>query len=293
MQNIVALVLYFLLIRYTLICSISINNWKNSFRLAKLLGLTVLDFWFMRRYLTLYGWPSLPSFRFTDTTHLLDCQEQNINQTHEANTVEWLSRFLMMLKTGTFPFHSLQPLKWDLGMAADIDRTLVPNYLDHFQVIKTEESVASELQMINGSIETKDGYRQFKSGGTSVAFLTSFPKGYGDQKKVKAWVDDFQKLPYVSPNEDSAHIGPNGDLMEKIVVGVLHELFTRIFTWYPGIFYLSLKCKTTTITLKEGYSRGKLVDEHPLASIRKKYYYVTRTGILYRGQAIKMVNLTW
>ncbi|KAI3914116.1 hypothetical protein MKW92_030865 [Papaver armeniacum] len=70
----------------------------------------------------------------------------------------------------------------------------------------------------------------------------------------------------------------------------LPRKFTRIFTWYPGIFYLSLKCKTTTITLKEGYSRGKLVDEHPLASIRKKYYYVTRTGILYRGKGVNLIT---
>lgn len=70
----------------------------------------------------------------------------------------------------------------------------------------------------------------------------------------------------------------------------LPHKFTRIFTRYPGIFYLSLKCKTTTITLKEGYSRGKLVDEHPLASIRKKYYYVMRTGILYRGKGVNLIT---
>lgn len=140
----------------------------------------------------------------------------------------------------------------------------------------------------------------------------NFPRGYGLQKKVIAWMDEFQKLPYISPYEDSSQIDPNSDLMEKHVVGVLHELlsltihkktkrnylrrlreelnlphrFTRIFTRYPGIFYLSLKCKTTTVALKEGFRRGKLVDPHPLARIREKYYYVMRTGVIYRGKAL-------
>ncbi|KAI3941668.1 hypothetical protein MKX01_018258 [Papaver californicum] len=278
---------------------------------------------------SLTRWPSLPCFRLSDTAHLLDSQEQNIHQTHEANTVERLSRVLMMLKSRTIPFQSLQPLKWDLGLADDFDRTLIPKYPDHFQVIKAsngtsslslaqwrEEYVVSELQRANESIESNNGYRQFKSGGTSVAFPMSFPKGYGAQKKVKACMDAFQKLPYISPYEDSAHIDPNSDLMEKRIVGVLHVLlsltihkktkrnylrclreemnlphkFTRIFTRYPGVFYLSLKCKTTTITLKEGYYRGKLVNEHPLASIRKKYYYVMRTGILYRGKGVNLIT---
>jgi len=136
-----------------------------------------------------------------------------------------------------------------------------------------------------------------------------FPRGYGAQKKVRAWMEEFQKLPYVSPYADSSKIDPNSDLMEKRVVGVLHEIlsltlhkktkrnylrslreelnlphkFTRIFTRYPGIFYLSLKCKTTTVTLKEGYQSGKLVDPHPLARHRDKFYRVMQTGLLYRG----------
>ena len=63
----------------------------------------------------------------------------------------------------------------------------------------------------------------------------------------------------------------------------LPHKFTCIFTRYPRIFYLSLKCKTTTVTLKEGYQSGKLVDPHPLARHRDKFYHVMQTGLLYRG----------
>lgn len=169
----------------------------------------------------------------------------------------------------------------------------------------------SALQRINErEIESeRDQYREFKRGKAALAFPMRFPRGYGAQRKVRTWMEEFQKLPYISPYADSSKIDPNSDLMEKRVVGVLHEFlsltlhkktkrnylrslreelnlphkFTRIFTRYPGIFYLSLKCKTTTVTLREGYARGKLVDPHPLARHRDKFYHVMKTGLLYRG----------
>lgn len=56
-----------------------------------------------------------------------------------------------------------------------------------------------------------------------------------------------------------------------------------------SIFYLSLKCKTTTVTLKEGYQRGKLVNPHPLVNLRKKFYHVMRMGLLYRAKGVNMI----
>lgn len=130
-------------------------------------------------------------------------------------------------------------------------------------------------------------------------------------------MDEFHRLPYISPYVDPTGIDPESDLMEKRVVGVLHELlsltihkktkrnyirklreelvlphkFTRIFTRYPGIFYFSLKCKTTTVVLREGYERGKLVEPHPLASLRDKVNHVMRTGVLYRDRDLTKLVL--
>lgn len=234
----------------------------------------------------------------------------------------------MMMKSRMAPFQSLHPLKWDLGLPDDFDKTLIRKYPDHFRVVKAsnglaslglaqwrEEFAVSALQRSNERSEVGNEYREFKRGRTALEFPMSFPKGYGGQTKVKAWMEEFQKLPYISPYEDSRRIDPNSELMEKRVVGVLHELlsltihkktkrnylrslrdelnlphkFTRIFTRYPGIFYLSLKCKTTTVSLKEGYRRGKLVDPHPLSRIREKYYHVMRTGVLYRGKGLDLL----
>ncbi|CAN0927484.1 Protein WHAT'S THIS FACTOR 9, mitochondrial [Linum grandiflorum] len=299
----------------------------------KLLGLTVPVLRFLRRYPTLFEefphakYANLPCFRLTETAQFLDSQEQDIHQAHESKTVERLSRVLMMMKTRTAPIQSLHPLKWDLGLPDHFERTLIPKYPDHFRVLKAtngigclqlvefkDEYAVSELLRSHEEKDTGDEYRPFKRG--PLAFPMSFPRGYGGQKKVRAWMDEFHKLPYISPYEDTRRLDPESELMEKRVVGVLHELlsltihkktkrnylrslreelilphkFTRLFTRYPGIFYLSLKCKTTTVALREGYRKGKLVNPHPLARLREKFYHVMRTGVLYRGKGASMVN---
>ncbi|XP_024625726.1 protein WHAT'S THIS FACTOR 9, mitochondrial [Medicago truncatula] len=255
----------------------------------KLLGLTVPVLRFIRRYPTLFHefphprWNSLPCFRLTDTAQLLDSQEQSIYAVHENDIVERFSKFV---KAGN-------------GVSA----IRLVDWCDEFAVSALQKSNQCESE------NASDQYRDFKRGKTALVFPMRFPRGYGGQKKVRFWMDEFQKLPYISPYADSSKIDPKSDLMEKRVVGVLHEFlslclhkktkrnylrslreelnlphkFTRIFTRYPGIFYLSLKCKTTTVTLREGYARGKLVDPHPLARHRDKFYHVMRTGLLYRG----------
>ncbi|XP_038883377.1 protein WHAT'S THIS FACTOR 9, mitochondrial [Benincasa hispida] len=307
----------------------SIADWQ------KLLGLTIPVIRFIRRYPTLFHefphsrYANLRCFRLTDTALFLDQKESSIHQVHENDTVERLCRVLMMMKTRAVPLQSLRPLEWDLGLPCDFERSLVPRYPDHFRLVKAsngdwclrlmewrEEFAVSALQRSNQSSELGDAYRQFKRGHTTLAFPMNFPRGYGAQKKVKAWMEEFQKLPYISPYESCRQIDPNSDLMEKRVVGVLHELlsltlhkktkrnylrslreemnlphkFTRIFTRYPGIFYLSLKCKTTTVSLKEGYQRGKLVNPHPLTCLRERFYHVMKTGLLYRGKGAALLE---
>uniref|UniRef100_A0A7N0V1I5 PORR domain-containing protein n=1 Tax=Kalanchoe fedtschenkoi TaxID=63787 RepID=A0A7N0V1I5_KALFE len=303
----------------------SVADWQ------KLLGLTVPVLRFLRRYPTLFHefpharYASLPCFKLTDAALLLDSQEHNIHQAHQDDTVDRLCRVLMMTHGRMLPLQSLHPLKWDLGLPDDFHTTLVTKYPAYFSLVNSANGIpclrllqwrddlaVSQLQRSN---QAGNEYRKFKQGQTALAFPMNFPRGYGAQKKVKAWMDEFHKLPYISPYEDCSRIDPNSELMEKRVVGVLHEIlsltihkktkrnylrglreqlnlphkFTRLFTRYPGIFYLSLKCKTTTVALKEGYRRGKLVSPHPLTRIREKYYHVMRTGLLYRNKGINLI----
>ncbi|CAH8301036.1 unnamed protein product [Eruca vesicaria subsp. sativa] len=310
----------------------SVADWQ------KLLGLTVPVLRFLRRYPTLFHefphsrYASLPCFKLTETALMLNSQEEIIHQTHEGDTVERLCRLLMMMRTRTVSLRSLHSLKFDLGLPDNYEKTLVMKYPDHFCFVKScngdpclklvtwrDEFAFSALQKQNerSVVAVEDSlYREFKRGQAALTFPMSFPRGYGAQKKVKAWMDEFQSLPYVSPYDDASNIDPESDLMEKRAVGVLHELlsltvhkktkrnylrslraelniphkFTRLFTRYPGVFYLSLKCKTTTVILKEGYRRGKLVDPHPLTRLRDKFYHVMRTGLLHGARGVGMVS---
>ncbi|CAI9100960.1 OLC1v1038151C1 [Oldenlandia corymbosa var. corymbosa] len=305
----------------------------------KTLGLTVQTLRFIRRYPTLFRefphpkWPSLVCFELTDLAKLLHDQEMKVFDQCQSDVVEKLCRLLMMSKTQMMPLKSLLPLKWDLGLPDHFDKKLVEKFPDHFQIVKgtnglaclklakwRDEFAVSELQKMNQKVTGSDSgdgdtYREFKRGKAALEFPMSFPRGYGGQKKVKAWMDEFQKLPYISPYEDCRRIDPDSELMEKRVVGVLHEFlsltiykktkrnylrslreelvlpqrFTRLFTRYPGIFYLSLKCKTTTVALREGYRRGKLAVPHPLARHRDKFHHVMRTGLVYRGKGIEIL----
>ncbi|EPS74230.1 hypothetical protein M569_00525, partial [Genlisea aurea] len=301
----------------------------------KLLGLTVPTLRFIRRYPSLFEeyphprYPSLPCFKLTQLGETIQEIEKKIHQDSEADAVERLCRVLMMTKSRMLPLHSLHPLKWDLGLPDDYATGLIRNHPNHFRVVKgthgsnclrlvdwSEEFSVSTLQKMNEKEEdAHEGYRDFKRGKAALQFPMSFPRGYGSRNKVKAWMEEFQKLPYISPYEDSQGIDPSSDLMEKRVVGVLHEFlfltihkktkrnylrslreelnlphrFTRIFTRYPGIFYLSLKCKTTTVALREGYQRGRLVDPHPIARYRDKLLWVMRNGLIYRDKAKEML----
>ncbi|KAK9671650.1 hypothetical protein RND81_12G045100 [Saponaria officinalis] len=302
----------------------------------KPLGLTFPVVRFLRRYPTLFRefphfrYQNLPCFSLTDVALTLDEQEQLIYDSNELGFVEKLCRVLMMMNSRSVPLKSLYLLKWDLGLPDKFEKLVVEKYPDWFRVSKgsnglpclslvewRDEFAVSALER-SGEISGLRGndYREFKKGNTLLTFPMSFPRGYGGQKKVQAWMEEFHKLPYISPYEDCTNLDPTSEVMEKRVVGLLHEFlnltihkktkrnylrslrgelvlphrFTRIFTRYPGIFYLSLKCKTTTVTLREGYRKGKLVDPHPLALLRNKFYHVMRTGLLYRGKGVNFLS---
>ncbi|RAL37866.1 hypothetical protein DM860_000560 [Cuscuta australis] len=307
----------------------------------KLLGLTVPTLRFIRRFPTLFEefphpkYPSMPCFKLTHVAKVLHDQEMKVFDDVQSDSMQRLSRVLMMSKNRMVPLESLHQLKWDLGLPDDFDRNFIKKFPENFVVVrggsngspclkllKWEDHFAvSELQKMNnkdesgGNTDTTSVYRQFRKGKSALEFPMSFPRGYGAQKKVKAWMDEFQNLPYISPYEDSSGIDPNSDLMEKWVVGVLHEFlsltlykktkrnylrslreemnlphrFTRIFTRYPGIFYLSMKCKTTTVALRDGYRRGRLANPHPLTRHRDKFHHVMRTGLVYRSKGLDIL----
>ncbi|KAK1359432.1 hypothetical protein POM88_043906 [Heracleum sosnowskyi] len=70
----------------------------------------------------------------------------------------------------------LKLLKWD----------------DEFAVSALQRGKENVDLSVSGNGETE--LRKFKRGQNGLSFTMSFLRGYGAQKKVKAWMDEFQKL---------------------------------------------------------------------------------------------------
>jgi hypothetical protein len=130
------------------------------------------------------------------------------------------------------------------------------------------------------------------------------PRGFELHKNVRKWLDEWQKLPYISPYEDGTHLGPRSDITEKRTVAVLHEAlsltigkkmekevlvklgealrlppgFRKVLAKHPGIFYLSHKLRTQTVVLREAYRRHMLVVKHPMMGIRYQYLHLMHMG---------------
>ncbi|KAL0338034.1 UNVERIFIED_CONTAM: protein WHAT'S THIS FACTOR 9, mitochondrial [Sesamum calycinum] len=226
---------------------------KSLLDSQKLLGLTVPTLRFIRRYPTLFEeyphpkYPSLACFKLTQLGKMMQDKEIRVFEECEGDVVERLCRLLMM----------------------------------------TRNKLKLNEKSIGGSIDDNNaisGYREFKRGKAALEFPMSFPRGYGAQKKVKAWMDEFQRLPYISPYEDSRGIDTNSELMEKRVVGVLHELLS--LTIYKKTKRNYLRSLREELNLPHKFTHWLI---HILARHRDKLHYVMRTGLIYRSKAADML----
>lgn len=219
----------------------------------------------------------------------------------------------MISRANKIPLSIIERLKWDLGLPQDYEKTLLPEFPDYFQIVGdpssskgSEDGRALELVCWSNELATsllekkamkgKLGYEK----GMAIAFPMQFSRGFEMDMKLKRWVDEWQKLPYISPYENASHLPPKSDESDKWVVAVLHELlhilvpkkteednilclgeylgvrsrFRRALLHHPGIFYSSSKIGTYTVVLREGYKRGLLVEDHPWMIIRNRYIHL-------------------
>ena len=106
---------------------------------------------------------------------------------------------------------------------------------------------------------------------------------------------------------------PNGDIADKRLVGVLHELLSlfvehsaerkklfclkkyfglpqkvhRAFERHPHMFYISFRNKTRTVILKEAYSNKSAIEKHPLLRVRKKYIkLMKKSEVILRNRRV-------
>ncbi|XP_022969362.1 protein ROOT PRIMORDIUM DEFECTIVE 1 isoform X3 [Cucurbita maxima] len=260
-----------------------------------------------------------PHVRLTSQVLELDAEEQLTNQSEicRQQAADRLVKLLMLSRVHKIPLSIIDQLKWELGLPKDYVQSIVPEFPDYFKVVGHQNFAsgwgtkqALELVCWNNELATsvlEKMAAKGKPGSTSKGMHITFPMNYSNgfemDKKFKKWVDEWQKLPYISPYESATHLPPSSDESDKWSVAILHEFlhmlvtkkteketvlgigeyfglrsrFKRALLHHPGIFYLSSKAGTYTVVLKEAYKRGSVIESSPLMIIRNKYLHLMNT----------------
>ncbi|KAJ4981697.1 hypothetical protein NE237_032534 [Protea cynaroides] len=267
------------------------------------------------------GCSGVPWFRLTDEALKLHQEELYILQQNEKNLVERLQKLLMLTRDRRLPLQTIDQLKWDMGLPNDYHNSLVPRYPQLFSLVRlVDDRIALKLlqwddrlavSQLQNSASAEDSKEQ-EQGDQSLSFPIGFTRGFGLKRKCMEWLEEWQRLPYTSPYANASHLDPRTDVSEKRIVGVFHELlhltlqkkterknvsnirkplclpqkFTKVFGRHPGIFYISQKCSTQTVILREAYYRQELLQKHPLVGIRERYVDMMKTGLLNRSRGL-------
>ncbi|KAK9104576.1 hypothetical protein Scep_021420 [Stephania cephalantha] len=257
--------------------------------------------------------PSRPHVRLTHDALLLHRDELSVydRDSYRQDAADRLLKLLMLTNIKKLPIKLIDQLRWDLGLPQDYVKGLVVDYPDYFEVspmriVNEEEVLGLEVVCWIDELGVSEMERKARKepGRSYVKGMPIVFKGFDMEKKVKKWVDDWQKLPYISPYEDASHLDSKSDQAEKWTVAVLHEFlnlliskktekdnilcvgdqlglrsrFRRALVNHPGIFYVSNKIRTHTAVLREGYKRDLLVEKHPLMGMRYQYIHLMNKG---------------
>lgn len=279
---------------------------------------------FIRRYPTIFhefhaldtGGTRVPWFRLSSEALNLHQEEVNVLLLNQMDLVRRLCKLLMLTRYMTLPLQTLDQLKWDLGLPFDYHLSLIPHYPELFSLVRLpDDRVGLKLvtwidDLAVSDLQKNAALQQNENG--SLAFPISFTRGFGLKRKCMGWLEEWQTLPYTSPYSSPSHLDPRTDVSEKRIVGVFHELlhltiqkkterknvsnlrkplalpqkFTKVFERHPGIFYISKKCDTQTVVLREAYDRQQLVHKHPLVEVREKFASMMKKGMLDRSRGL-------
>lgn len=237
----------------------------------------------------------------------LDAEEQLVYQreSYRQEAADRVLKLLMISKVLKMPLDIIDRLKWDMGLPQDFVQSIVPEFPDYFRVVDGEGIRVLDLVCWNSDLAKSIMERRAANytKGMPIEFTMHFSKGFEMDKKLKKWINDWQKLPHISPYENGLHISQSSDESDKWAVAVLHELlnlfvskktdrdnmfcvgeymgvrsrFKRALLDHPGIFYVSSKNRTHTVVLKEAFKRGSLIEQHPLMDMRNRYIHLMNT----------------
>ncbi|XP_048567238.1 protein WHAT'S THIS FACTOR 9, mitochondrial-like [Triticum urartu] len=268
---------------------------------------------FLRRYHTLFALSRRGGggVSLTDAALGLRCRELDCLDASGPDLLARLRRLLMLTLPRSLPLHTVDLLRWDLGLPRDYRASILGRHPDHFALRQPEgdERIWLHLLSWDDRLAVSELEKAAAGGDTTcLPFPVSFTRGFGLRSKSMDWLKEWQTLPYTNPYADASGLDRRTDVSEKRNVGVFHELlhltlakrterhnvsnmrmllgmpqkFTKVFERHPGIFYLSRIHGTQTVVLREAYGgTSQLLEKHahPLVAIREEYATMMRAAL--------------
>lgn len=253
-----------------------------------------------------------PHVKLTPEVLNYDKEEEIIYQSvnYRQDVANRLLKLLMIRRINCIPLRIIDGLRWELGLPQDYVKTVVPDFPDYFRVRNDANGGVLELVCWSNELAVST----LEKGKETIEFPLKYSNGFEMDKKYKKWVDEWQKLPYISPYENALHLASKSDDSDKWAVAVLHEIlnlflgskgeresvlglgewlglrsrFKRALLQHPGIFYVSSKIGTHTVVLKEAYKRGMLIKKVP--SMDMRYKYVQLMNLVKGDKRLKSVE---
>jgi hypothetical protein len=128
-------------------------------------------------------------------------EEQTLDSTR-SDAADRLLRLLMLAPSRALPLRLVARLRLDLRLAPDFTRSLLPHYPDYVALSPDSSILELVCYRKDLAVSALQAYAQRTGGyrvGDAVAFPLSFPRGFELDKKVRKWLDEWQRLPYISP----------------------------------------------------------------------------------------------
>ncbi|XP_078441775.1 ubiquitin carboxyl-terminal hydrolase family protein [Wolffia australiana] len=228
-----------------------------------------------------------------------------------------LIKLLCMSPSRTVPLRAVFKIWRELGLPDDFEDCVISKNPNFFSVENNPREANTHLIRLVGEtpslVPAVDLWRKEKnrSNGSESeseseirsAFKQEYPPGMKLKKNFRIKVKEWQRLPYPGPYENwGKKLGVKQ--MEKRAVGIAHEFLNLtvekmvevekisqfrkwfcidlnirdLFLDHPGIFYISAKGRRHTVFLREGYSRGRLVNPNPTYEARRKLLHLVLLG---------------
>ncbi|XP_073016187.1 protein ROOT PRIMORDIUM DEFECTIVE 1 [Primulina eburnea] len=257
-------------------------------------------------------------FKFTHKfVELLRKEDEVVCGMNDANVIK-IKKILSMSVNGRVHIHAIRLMRRELGLPENFKDSIVELHSEIFrmvgleivELVDTNESggrlnFVAEIEKWRHKEYIEKWFSEFE---IKYSFPIHFPTGFriapGFREKLKNW----QRLWYVKPYErmENVRIRSCGGLerYEKRAVGIIHELLCltvekmvaverlvhfrkdlgievnlrELLLKHPGIFYISTRGNTQIAFLREGYSRGRLVEPNPIYDARRKMFELIMLG---------------